>query len=200
MRSEAPFTEGLALHPEIHRIEVASGRKFWITAIEANSIHDDKVMVRQKLMESLNGWYPIRLVNLTDLSGPVVLVQAKQLYVPGYDWRWRHKDSRAHYFMRSKYKSPAVRGYFLPPGEETSCHAHLIHRERIFIIWGKAKIYVNDLPADLSEPVTLGQGDVHMLKSGSEGAILCVVTEGSEDCFTLDDHHRFPKPQLTQAP
>lgn len=185
--------ESLASHG-IREIRIANGLSFWIAIAEVQTVEDPKVDINRRLIKELNGSYPVREVDLIKLGGFVAVIEEKHLLIPGKTWP--HEDSRAQYFLRSEYRAPGVRGYYLSPGDQTSLHSHGIRIETIHKVSGDAKMLHNNNVIDLNASVRVEKGEDHMIEAGPKGAVIVVVTEGPGDCLEMTDHHRKPKPQI----
>lgn len=148
------------------------------------------------LLGQLNGRYPIEEVQVRNW---ILLLEQNQFEVfkPPKRSESVEQGSHALYIARSTYSSPAVQIYDLPPLTESSIHAHLFHMEILRLLRGEADI-VTDLPeaVPFDQEFVAPAGKPHMVRSGNQGALVAVITFGSEDCFARDDHHFLEKPNL----
>ena len=177
----------------VRRITVDGGARDFAVSIAQN---ESERQNSEFLMRLTNGKYPIVS---RDILGVRLLLEKNRLYVPEYPWESGSKEhgAKGMYIFRSEYKNPAVQGYILKEGQETSFHFHLRHTEVIQKLYGDAKLILNVLIYPLVDSKIVTPGVKHMVKAGKGGALIVVVTSGSNDCFDREDHHYSSKPQFT---
>lgn len=169
-------------------ISVDGAEKDFLIAVA----RDEKQLARKRdLMEKATiGNAPIEE---RECDGGLLLIQSNELDVFKIPVSSNSPASQARYYFRSKYKAPAVQGYKISAGDETSFHAHFERTERLHLINGEADIFLNGFRQRLPRALTVNPQDKHMIK-GVSTAFIVVITSGNEDCFSMEDHHYFPKP------
>lgn len=178
------------LNHGINHIEVDGAEKNFMMAVATDK---DSLRLQGDIIRRLNGKLPIKEV---EIGGRIVLVEENELYIPGHSWSSRSPDSKGIYFMQSLYKSPGVLGYFIEEGEAVSYHHHNLHGEVLKIIHGEAEITLNEETQPFLRDLIVQPGIRHMVEGKRGGAIIVVVTSGSQNCFNMSDHHYHPKPHL----
>lgn len=178
------------LNHGISHIEVDGAGKNFMMAVATD---ENSLKLQRDIIQRLNGKFPIKEV---EIEGRIVLVEENELYIPGHVWPSRSPDSKGIYFMQSLYKSPGVLGYFIEEGETVSYHHHSLHREVLKRIHGEAEVTLNEEAQPFLRDLIVQPGIRHMVEGKRGGAIIVVVTSGSEDCFNMSDHHYYPKLQL----